>query len=611
MSVDPSRAALAALDRIKSALIRAGHSDRIGEAISARELAARADVLGQQLPASYVAMLRVAATIGDPEDFLDAARMQAVGAEIHAAGLHATRYIPFCLADERPVCFDRKVQLADGELPVCVWGRGYATPVARNFGEWLDIVADEREERMNHAADIPPRLKRLLLDLGFEFRFPVLGRLETADTLGIETLIGVERAREIRGNTGKLFDSTGRAHVLLNLEDFSASARLRTTVVELAAEDVFRWLRSFRDENFFGDIPKAPSHPDSVRDLRKAPREIPLIVKGSVELARLPAKNHVFVAATGRKPDDFYLLGRSTSKRESLVLRVEDGVVTTARVVPDELQRLHVTGGGHLWGLSTTHAFRFDGPSSERFPLSRPTEGPIFWRGIGGSGERVFVWGAGALLQFDGSGFLPFAVDMGLDPQETVLSVRTAGEEIAALIVRDGMGAVARFDGDGWAGVSEQQVLSGELVDLDIVGGAATVLDSKGATYTYQGAGAPSRRPAEITAPALRDASGAERKFRGMVALEGVLLFASNGGFLTLVPNTEPLFHTAFDLRSGEKPGSALDARLDRVGASSAVSLRPSKFINEDEPTGVVGTCGPCAWSWHRDAFSAIDLRAW
>ena len=540
--------------------------------------------------------------------------MESVSAEIHAVGMHATRYVPFCLADERPVCFDRKVQLADGELPVCVWGRGYATPVARNFGEWLDIIADEREERMNHAAAIPPRLKRLLLDLGFEFRFPVLGRLETADTLAIETLIGIERATEIRGKTGKLFDSTGRAHVLLNLEDFSASARLRTVVVELAAEDVFRWLRGFRDENFFGDVQKDPSHPDSVRDLRKAPRENALIIKGAVELARLPAKNHTFLAATGRKPDDFYLLGRSTSKRESLVLRVEDGVVTTARVVADELQRLHVTGGGHLWGLSTTHAFRFDGPSNERFPLSRPTEGPIFWRGMGGSGERVLVWGAGALLQFDGSGFVPFAVDMGLDPQETVLSVRTAGDEVAALIVRDGMGAVAHFDGHGWAGVSEQQVLSGELVDLDVFAGSDMVLDVKGSIYTYQGSGAPVRKPVDANFPAFRDPTGAERRFRGLVALEDTTFLASNGGFLSMAKN-DPLFHSAIDPRSSsantDSRNPTIDARLDRVGASTATTLRPTKFVTEDEPPGVVATCGACAWSWLDDSFSAIDLRAW
>ena len=66
LTVDASRLALAAMERIRSVLSRQGHADRFGPPVTMRELAARASYLGVALPPSYSAALRVAAKIGEP-----------------------------------------------------------------------------------------------------------------------------------------------------------------------------------------------------------------------------------------------------------------------------------------------------------------------------------------------------------------------------------------------------------------------------------------------------------------------------------------------------------------------------------------------------------------
>src|SRR5262249_53454465 len=83
-------------------------------------------------------------------------------------------------------------------------------------------------------------------------------------------LLGRAHTREVRGQVDRLFDSSGKASLTLNVDEFTLAVSLRTGIYVFEAEDVFRWLRYFRDENFFGDQAKEPSHPDNVRDLRRA-----------------------------------------------------------------------------------------------------------------------------------------------------------------------------------------------------------------------------------------------------------------------------------------------------------------------------------------------------
>ncbi len=407
LTVDPSRLALAAMERIRSVLSRKGHADKIGPPVTMRELAARASYLGVALPPSYSAAMRVAAKIGEPERLLSAQEMRG-GVEgalsPRASRPDGERLAPFAKIGERfYACFDRSLQADDGELAVVEWREGVVRPWARHFGEWLDAVADAREEALEAAADIPENLRDLLVGLGFNFDDPIVGRMESGDTEAIEALLGPERTREVRGDVGRLFDSSGRAALTLNVDEFTLAVALRTGLYVFEPEDVFRWLRWFRDEGFFGEPAREPSHPERVRDLRRAPREPPLVLRGGLEVACAPARRHHFRSAAGRSVDDFAICwgrtGSTSDRSPSLLLHVVEGVVRGAHSLDEPLTHLHVTSDGTVWGLSHGGtALRFNEGVARAYPLNRPGRASPRWyrRASGGSGSRVLVWGAGA-----------------------------------------------------------------------------------------------------------------------------------------------------------------------------------------------------------------------
>jgi hypothetical protein len=594
LTVDPTRLALAALERIKTVLVKTGHADRIGEPTTMRELVARTNLLGYPLPPSYSSTVRVASKIGEPEVFLDAAEMTAAQKEIVGgrAGSEGDRYVPFCRIPDGLLCFDRGAPPHNDELPVVEWSGGLARPRARHFGEWLDQIADRREESVESAASIPPRLKQLLLDLGFRFDYPVVGRLETGDIHAIEELIGYERSKEIRGDVDRLFDSSGKASLTLNLDEFTLAASLRTGIFVFEAEDVFRWLRYFRDENFFGDQHREPSHPDQVRDLRKAPREPPLIMRGVMEMACHPARRHHFRVAMGHSVNDFYLLGRTASIGEhapSLILHIVEGTVSTAHALDEPLNDLYVQPDGTMWGLTQSTAIRFVAGTARAYPLSRPSPGRAWWYGIGG-GDRVLVWGAGALLEFDGNGFVPFNPEAGLDSAESVVALSAQGRNIHMLVCGEHMGAVARFDGIAWAPISEAQVIEGNLVDLDVWRGVALVLDRSCVAWRIEGA-APRKIVWDYRHQAFMTQAGTPRPGYSIRGFDGGTMVASDGGVI-VVGSGEPVFHAA--------TGSRDPAKLARVGAGRS-----------EADLGIVALVGPHVWVWRSGSFQVIDLKEW
>ncbi|HVH42091.1 MAG TPA: hypothetical protein VM925_07095 [Labilithrix sp.] len=599
-NVDPTRMALAALERIKTVLVRSGHEERFGAPVSMQELAAQAQLIGAELPASYIAAMRVASKIGDPERLLLAREMKAEAERITAfGGEEAKRYAPFCKGVEHVVCFDigGPTGQHEGELPIVEWRDGSASPAAAHFGEWLDSIADAREESVETAAKMPARLKRLLYELGFRFEYPVVGRLETGDTAAVASLIGDDLARSVRGDVDRLFDSSGKASLTLDVDEFTLAVSLRTGIYVFEAEDVFRWLRTFRDENFFSDVVTVPSHPDVVRDLRRPPREAPLIQRGVVHLPVAPAKNVAFRAASGREADDFYLLARTASTSErapSIILHIVDGEVATSHKVEEPLNDLHVARDGTMWGLTTTHAVRIAGGRAQSFPLGRPTRGRPWWYGIGGAGDRVLVWGAGALLEFDGRGFVPFEPDAMLDETESVVALHASGLQMWMLVCGDHVGAVGRFDSVSWLPITEHQVIDATLSDLDVWHGVAYVLDRDGGVWKIDGG--PPHPVALLTYhQAYLTETGAPRALQGVRAFDGGLLLASRGGVIA-VGGTEPLFHA---IPNGRDP-----VRLVRVGG------RPAAEGHSAETT-VVALSGPNAWIWQQDAFSVIDLSDW
>jgi hypothetical protein len=626
LTVDPSRLALAAMERIRSVLSRKGHADRFGPPVTMRELAARASYLGVALPPSYSAAMRVAAKIGEPERLLTAQEMRG-GLEgsrsPRASRPDGERLAPFARVGERYyACFDRSLQADDGELAVVEWREGVVRPWARHFGEWLDAVADAREEALEAAADIPENLRDLLVGLGFNFDDPIVGRMESGDTEAIEALLGPERTLEVRGDVGRLFDSSGRAVLTLNVDEFTLAVALRTGLYVFEPEDVFRWLRWFRDEGFFGEPAREPSHAERVRDLRRAPREPPLVLRGVLEVACAPARRHHFRSAAGRSVDDFFLLGRtgSTSDRSpSLLLHVVEGVVRGAHSLDEPLTHLHVTSDGTVWGLSHGGtALRFNEGVARAYPLNRPGRASPRWYGIGGSGSRVLVWGAGTMLEFDGERFAPFSPEPELEEHETVVALSSFGKQIHMLVCGDGMGAVARFDGRKWLSIAESHVIEGQLVDMDMWRSIGIVLARSGEVWRVD-EGPPRPVIWDTRQAAFMSETGAPRTNYAVRGFDGGALLASDGGVIA-VGAGDPVFHAASMPMHGSQGSVHEPARLARVGGSGAGKA------DADRRPAVIALCGPNAWIWQyaggvgsqpraeadqRDAFWVIDARDW
>jgi hypothetical protein len=592
--MDPTRVALAAAERLRVLFTRTHKLDRLGTSTTMRELAQRAAILGRALPPSYVATARLLSSIDGPERLLDAHGMARARGEVseRLPSSESRRYMPFAsLEGGQVAAFDVESPTEDGELRVFLLaGSDNPRPLAHSFGDWLDDVADSREDELERAAVLPASLRRLLVDLGFKFEDPIVGRLETGDIAAIEELLGAERTREIRASSDRLFDSSGQASLTLNVDEFSLAVSLRTGIFVFEADEVFRWLRTFRDENFFGDSARPPSHPDAVRDLRRAPREPPLVLRGVIEVRCLPARRHTFRAASGRSADDFHLLGRTSSTSDrapSVILHVVRGQVLRAEAASEPLNDIYVTPSGTIWALTLSGtAVRYDHGVATSYTLERPSRGRPWWYGIGGDGDRVFVWGAGALLEWRKGSFVSFTPDAELAEGESVLSLMAEEGHIHMLVSGDRVGAVAHFNGKRWMPIEEAFVIDGVLADLDVWRGVNIVLGRSGDVWRAED-GPPRPVIWDRRQQAFLGEEGSPRPMHNVRGYDGGALLASDGGIVA-VGTGEPIFYSA---------GIRGPSRLDRVGS--------------DRDAGIVALCGPNAWLWKNGAFEVLDVREW
>ncbi len=587
-NVDPTRAALASVERIRSVAERKGK--KLGRPVTDAEMADRARILRLELPPSYVAAMHVATDFGPPEVLFDAEGMARAKQLIEAPN-----YAPFGqAADGTILAFDKRNVAADGEPTVVEMQGDKGSVVARTFGDWLDGVADGREESIASAAKVPAQLKTLLYQLGFTFDDPIVGRLETGDVGAVVALVGEELASEIRGPHNRLFDSSGKASLTLNVDEYTIACSLRTGIYVFGAEDVFRWLRTFRDESFFGDAERsAPreKRPDTVRDLRRAPREPPLVLRGVITVSALPSTRHSFRSASGTSAHDFYVLGRTHSTSEhatSLLLHVVGGAVQSAHSVEEPLTDLHVTDEGILWGLSANgNALRLMGGDLQVFPLARPSHGRASFYGIGSAAGRVLVWGAGTLLEFEGKRFVPFRPESGLEPTESVLALAGSPRELVMLVAGGDAAAVGRFDGQKWLPIRESDVLQGLPVDLDHWRNVTVVLGKDGGVFRVEG-GTPRPVLWDMEHEAFQTDGGAPRPLRGIKGIDGGAILASDGG-VVVVGSGDPVFY--------EAPRSAEPARLARVGR------------DDPKTSAIVVLAGPHLWSWQAGAMTVLDVR--
>ena len=607
LKVDPTRLSLAALERIKTVLSRTGHLERFGDPVPPHELRARETVL--LLPPSYLAAMKVAGSFGETEQFLTASEMRKSYDELVPLVAEKNRYFPFAKSGEKIFAFDRLIRDTTGELGVVIWHEQAINFVAAHFAEWLDLVADEREEDVDRAAVIPSGLRRLLIQLGFSFDDPIVGRLETGDVHGIEALLGAERTREIRGALDRLFDSSGKASLTLNLDEFSLAASLRTGIFMFEAEEVFRWLRTFRDENFFNETGRvtATAHADNVRDLRAAPREAPLIRRGVIEVATIPAKKYTFRAASGRSADDFFLLGRTraisahvgaptaNAPTPSVILHVIRGVVREAHSVDAALLDLYVAPDGSMWALTVEgHAVRFQASGTTAYVLAPPKKARPWWYGIGGAGDKVYIWGSGALLEFDGNQFIPFSPDASLDNGESVVALNADGREITMLVCGDRMGAVARYNGRKWAAITEGQVIDTLLADLDVWQRVPIVLARDGQVWRVDEMGTPRPVIWDRRQEAFLNLEGSQEREvpRATLAIRGFdggAMVASEGGVI-VVGSGDPVFHSAGQTRE--------ETRISRVGTNPTNAA-------------IVAMCGSHVWMFQNGELTVLDLKDW
>lgn len=602
--VDPVRLATAALERIKTVLVRRGRVHTFGQPITMRDLADRVNLMGDLvLPPSYATILKLSATLGEPEVLLRAPEMErAIVEHLEGDPDRPGRYVPFAIDESgKLVCFDREMVRHDDEMHVVVKdGRHFRTE-AKHFGEWLDKVADAREEDLENATEVPKSLKDLLLHLGFRFADPIVGVVETGDVAAIEALLGPAATRAVRGEVDRLFDSTGKTTLTLTLDDFTLTMNLRSGPMTFEADDVFRWLRTFRDENFFGETVREPSHPDQTRDLRTAAREPPLVVRGVLELPVLAARKHRFFAASGASVFDFHVLGRpkSAESSASLLLHVVRGEVKDARKLTEAFDAVYLGLDGSVWCLANRGTvLRIFEDTIRTFHLPRLSGSLTYWHGIGGSTEHVLVWGTGALLRFDGEGFSPFVPDAGLERHEVVTALTSHKRNVAMLVSGEHVGAVARFDGRGWLPIHENQVIEGDLVDFDVFRGTGLVLARNGVVHRIEH-GKPTPYPLDRAAPAFRGKDGARRQTLSIRSTEGAVLVGCEGGVIVL-GSGPPVFHAA--------PGTEGAVQLVRVGSD----VRPADDDGDARTdAAIVALAGPNVLLWRGGGFQPLDLRAW
>lgn len=606
-NVDPSRFAVTAMDRIRKTLTAAGKANAFGSPVDEGDLTIREALLGDSLPPSYRSALAVASRIGSPFELLDADASATERERLdEALGIDGDRYFPFCVEEETTYCFDTGQGATAnskpppsndkrllGELPVVAFSEGSRSSIARHFGEWIDAVADAREAALEHAASLPPRLKTLIEELGFAFTLPLVAEVDTADADAVERLLGDQTVAELAREDGRVFGSNGRAKLTLNVDDFSLQCAIKDQSFSFDASDVFRWLRAFRNENFFSQEPPPANRLDTVRDLRDAIPDVVAGEDGSIALEELAATKYHFIGASGKSRNDFYLLGRAQTaeERTTLILHVVDGQVADALGHEEALDQFQVTPEGSMWGLSTGSAIRFAGGKARKFALKRPSGTEIFWQGVGGGGSRLLAWGEGALLEFDGVSFAPFRPDAGLEPSETIVSLVGDGSSISMLVCGSGMGAVARFEGSEWQPIPEERLIKGNLRDLDVWNDVPYVLARDGTIYRCEG-DAPAVHNANRRHNAYMNDESRERNLLAVRSFERGLVLASEGGAIVVSDET-PVFYGARS--TPKKP-----ARIARVGDP-----------HSGQDSAIVLMCGPSVWIFADGAMRPIDLREW
>ena len=189
---------------------------------------ARGQVLGQVLPPSYTAALRVASTVGEPEVLLDSNEMRVRHADMKASR-RGQRGCRLARAGRRPAwpASPASRQCSRRPTPSCRSSSGRAgssAARARHFGEYSTEAADAgRVERAGR--DRPGGAEGLLLGSGFASTIRrSVGRDRRRGPRSLVLESGAARPRS--ADVDRLFDRAAKPSPTLNLEEFTLAISL-------------------------------------------------------------------------------------------------------------------------------------------------------------------------------------------------------------------------------------------------------------------------------------------------------------------------------------------------------------------------------------------------
>ena len=559
--------------------------------------------------------MRVASKIGEPEAFLDAQRDGRRGAkDRRVGGEEAKRYAPFCGRSRARLVLLRqgrgKRSSGDrtGRAARSSSGRRRPRTSSRRTSASGSTWSPTRARSRSRARrTMPQRLEALLYELGF--RFDVSGRRAPRDGRRRGDR-GAHRRRSSRAT----FAATSTA-------SSTRAARRRSRSTSTSSRSPSRCARASSSSrprtSSAGSVTSAtrtssatssamPSHPDNVRDLRRAPREPPLVLRGVLHVAAAVGEAHVFRAASGASADG---LLPARAHRVDERARAEPRSSTSSTAIVHErahdrraAQRSPRRARRHDVGPRRTTARASASPAgtAQRFPLAAP-DARARRGGTASAAAAIasLVWGAGALLEFDGTRFVPFEPDAHARRRASRSSrsprpARASRCSSAASTV----GAVARFDGRKWQPITEDHVIEATLADLDVWRGVAYRARSRGRRLDrVERAGSRGRCVVGHDAPGVPHRSGhaAARSTRCAASTAA----RSSRATAASSPSAAAIrvFHAAPGATRAARASSRVGSSTRRVRASDRRASRHRRAR------------GPNAWIWENGAFTSRHAR--
>ena len=467
-----------------------------------RELAARAAYLGLALPPSYSASVRVASKIGDPERLLSAAEMRAGFDDTiapRATRPDAERLAPFArLGDRVFACFDRSTHADDGELAVVEWSDGIVQPARAQLRR---VARPGRRRAARRRSRARPtcrrRLSDLLVELGFSFDDPIVGRLETGDTEAVEELLGQARTREVRGDVDRLFDSSGKASLTLNLDEFTLAVALRTGHLRLRGRRTSSAgcgasaTRTSSSDAASTERCRGPtSHPDArARSAAGAARAAARAARRHAR-GRVPARDATPRSAPRAGAPPTTSTSSAAPARRASARRASCSTSSRAQIRERALARRAAERPvrrhrRHRCGASRTAARR---PLRRRRRPRLPAQPPDAAAGRGGTASaapgrsRPRLGRGRAARVRRRARSCPSSRDAELDEHETVVAAEPRrASRISMLVCGDAMGAVARFDAAQRSGSPSPRATSSRGSSSTSTCGAASASSSRAA----------------------------------------------------------------------------------------------------------------------------------